>query len=231
MKSDNSLNYRRGAIFFLTFFFAMQFMPAIGNLSPFNRLIMSFTLVHLVGGYLAVKLASKGFGGNIRELLQIKRPEKGFWKDSIKGTCIAYAALVATMILSVAVMKMFGFEPTGHPIGQISQSFTSIWQWAVVLLMGGVIAPLVEEIIFRRFIFQTALAAGGEERAYFTTCVLFSLIHFVPVGFLSYYLIAFILQRSMQQKKNLLYPYMIHAMFNCMQIIFLFIKLRYFNHA
>jgi membrane protease YdiL (CAAX protease family) len=71
------------------------------------------------------------------------------------GTYLCAMPLVATALILVlvvsAVAKRLGvpLSPPSHPVGNLAEESQPWWVWAQVVLVASVLAPVVEEIIFR----------------------------------------------------------------------------------
>ena len=92
-------------------------------------------------------------------------------------------------------------------------------QWpAYLIVLQGVVtvvlAPIAEEILFRGILYTVIKQRGHAVAAVSVTSVLFAVIHFYPVGFLSLIFLSMALIAAYEWTKNLLAPILIHALFN-----------------
>ncbi len=217
-------SFKSGLITFFLIFCLMAVVP-IRPESPFLTLLLSVGVVHVFGGFLSIFNAFKSYKGKLAELLQISKPKKNFIIDVISGVGLCYMALIFGVMLMLPILNFIGMEPEPHAFGEISQSFTSPIQWIIAIILVGVLGPFVEEVIFRRFLYGFLLSQidnvtkRNRLEAILIASALFSVIHFVPVALISYFLIAIVLQRSMNHHKNLLYPFAIHVTYNASLIL------------
>jgi len=203
-------------IFFLIFTFALYLRLPLDSL--FVVFLLKIGIVHLAGTGIAVAVAYKTYKGSLAELLKIAKPQKGFTESVTVGVILCYISLFLGIMIMQTILNLLGVEVTPHVFGQVSRTFAASWQWLISIILLGVISPFAEEIIFRRFLY-TGLKPKGRYFAIVTTSAIFSLIHFVPVASISYFLIAVIFQRSMNRHNNLLYPYAIHVIYNTSLIL------------
>jgi membrane protease YdiL (CAAX protease family) len=91
------------------------------------------------------------------------------------------------------------------------------WPAFLIVLQGlvtVVLAPIAEEILFRGILYTVIKQRGHAIAAASLSSVLFALIHFYPVGFLSLIFLSIALIVAYEWTKNLLAPILIHALFN-----------------
>jgi membrane protease YdiL (CAAX protease family) len=91
---------------------------------------------------------------------------------------LAYSQLLGVFDLSVQPDFSLLFEETSSP-------------W-LVFLAGVVIAPVIEEIIFRGFIFAGLVKRYGWQKAALISAIIFALIHMQPLAFLPIVLLGLI---------------------------------------
>lgn len=228
-------SFRNGVVTFFIIFCLMIVMPVKPE-SPFIQLLLSVGVVHAFGGFLSIFNAFKGYKGKLTELLQISKPKENFIADVMVGVGLCYMALIFGVMLMLPIMTYIGLKPKPHAFGKIAQSFTSPFQWIISIALLGILGPFVEEVIFRRFLYGfllsqiTDITKRNRIETVLITSALFSAIHFVPMALISYFLIAIVLQKSMNQHKNLLYPYAIHVTYNA-SLILLTCFLRSIGHV
>ena len=151
------------------------------------------------------------------------------------GKCVR-AALIALPVVLVGVLLLSNASDWAlrYLHGQLS------WRWlepemqqAVRLLQEDwpahlvaaqgvfaiVIAPVAEEVLFRGILYTTIKQRGYRFAAVWTTAVLFALIHFYPVGFLSLIFLAVVLVAVYEWTGNLLAPILLHSFFNAVNFI------------
>jgi membrane protease YdiL (CAAX protease family) len=96
------------------------------------------------------------------------------------------------------------------------------WPAYLIVLQGlvtVVLAPVAEEILFRGILYTVIKQRGHAIAAASISSLLFALIHFYPVGFLSLMFLSIALIAAYEWTKNLLAPILIHALFNAINFV------------
>ena len=146
------------------------------------------------------------------------------------GRCI----IVAVASLPVVLAGVVAFSSMSQHVLQLLAEYWQVdWlkpkaqtavqllreQWpAYLIVLQGVVtvvlAPIAEEILFRGILYTVIKQRGHAIAAVSVTSVLFAVIHFYPVGFLSLIFLSMALIAAYEWAKNLLAPILIHALFN-----------------
>jgi membrane protease YdiL (CAAX protease family) len=89
---------------------------------------------------------------------------------------IVGVAILTTSALVQFLLQSFGVRQTQLVDLQCIRAFP-IEGFAAVLLAGGVLAPIAEEVFFRGYVFRTYLLTRGPIVAYGVTSLLFATLH------------------------------------------------------
>jgi uncharacterized protein len=89
---------------------------------------------------------------------------------------LAGAVLFAASSVMELLLSRLGIQQTQLQLFQSIQA-ASVPEFMLVLLAGAVIAPVVEEIFFRGYVFRAYLDQKGLKQAFFFSAALFALIH------------------------------------------------------
>lgn len=116
----------------------------------------------------------------------------------------AYIGTYASELVALIV------DGTAEPV--LDELFSNLPVWILVLLTC-VMAPIMEEILFRKQILDV-LRPFGERRAAVMTGVLFGIFHMNLDQFFYAALLGFILSYVMLKTNNIVYPIIIHAVMN-----------------
>jgi membrane protease YdiL (CAAX protease family) len=147
-----------------------------------------------------------------------------------RGRTLALAGLAAAISLPVAwflgdlaarAMEQISLEPVSQ---QTVQALQASVDWNERIVFGTVIiliAPVVEELIFRGILYPIIKQQGFPRLALWGTSLLFALTHanamtFVPLTFL-----AVVLVLLYEATDNLLAPILTHGLFNAANFVFL----------
>lgn len=92
----------------------------------------------------------------------------------------------------------------------------------LVFLTVGFGAPLMEELIFRGFLYSVAKRFTHWSYAALSTSLFFAVVHGNVMSFLPLTLLGLLFTAAYEQTKNILVPMTMHALFNLMQVSILF---------
>ena len=151
------------------------------------------------------------------------------------GQCVIIVLLALPVVLAGVVVlgkasEWVLLELHGHlrwewlkPQSQSAvQLLQEQWPVSLVALQGFValvVAPVAEELLFRGVLYQAIKQRSHRQAALWITAILFAMIHFYPVGFLSLIFLAVILVFVYERTKNLFAPILLHSLFNTVNFI------------
>lgn len=186
------------------------------------------TLVVMVGGYLPVVLyvvwASRRWGtGRLRDDVGLRaRPTDLGWGPLTLVTCWAAQLAVGLLILAL-----------GLPVGSNTEGlFDDEGSWfllAIIAVAAVVVAPVVEELLFRGLILRSFLSRMGAPAAVALQSVLFGVVHLTPgigLGNVSLVLalsaVGAVLGGAALLTKRLAAPMIAHALLNAVALTIVF---------
>jgi CAAX protease family protein len=147
----------------------------------------------------------------------------GFGKFSFQAMALGCGLLVAgymIILLHNAILYLLKIDTQGDQITQIFNELNSpIW----LFIVGIIVAPFVEEIFFRGFLFQGFRQKYGWVAALFLSSFIFAAAHLDPVSFIPTFILgsvlAFIYHRS-----NSLWPGIIfHLLINAFGLVSIYV--------
>ena len=157
------------------------------------------------------------------------------WKDAfgLHATsavkAVAFGLLAATLFLPVAmgyrqlsesVMDLAHFNPQDQAAVQTLQDpGLTVTQKTVLGVIMVVLAPIVEEALFRGILYPAIKQRGWPRLALWGTSTLFALAHFNMVTFLPLLFFALVLVYLYETFQNLLVPVVTHAVFNAVNFL------------
>lgn len=152
--------------------------------------------------------------------LGLNSPQEKWWKllrniPLLLGAILATATVVT--LFSGAVMELFGLKPEGPQLAKLL--LTCPWNVvALVAFFAVVVAPLVEEMLFRRIIFGLIGTHCGIWPALVATSALFALVHDARVQFPALFLLGAVLQLLYLRYRSLWPSILLHAANNALAI-------------
>lgn len=128
-----------------------------------------------------------------------------------------------TLFLSVGLLGNVFVQYLGVPNPQsfalVISGADSIWQLGLLLLLGGIIVPLKEELIFRGLIYPPLRKGYGKVGGIIFTALFFSLLHFDLVRFFPL-LLGGVVLTWLYEKTTSLWPSIIaHGTWNSLMIL------------
>lgn len=130
----------------------------------------------------------------------------------LKMVIVLYAAGFGGMLWSSWATPRSDTVPWSGAIPVvISGNATDI---VVLVIVAVMIAPVIEELLFRGFLFRRLKRSLSSESAAWLSAVAFGFIHLNPATFVPITLIGYILARSYETSKSIIVPITLHAIWN-----------------
>ena len=123
--------------------------------------------------------------------------------------------------LAAELLMRMGVKPETQQAVQRLQAGMTMGQQVYLAIVAVVLAPLVEELLFRGIIYPTVKQAGYPRIALWGTAVMFGAIHANLASFLPLAIFALILSWAYERTNNLLAPMVVHGMFNAANFLFI----------
>lgn len=140
------------------------------------------------------------------------------WRTVIApGLVMLVAVYPLVVIFSSISRKVLGDETRPDPTILFIQSNPSVgtlWLAGVLIV---IVAPFVEEYLFRGLLYTTARQFAGRFAGLVATSVLFSAVHLNPSGFISLVLLSAALTLAYERTGSLWAPIVMHMVFNGVQ--------------
>jgi len=130
---------------------------------------------------------------------------------------VAAAAVPVGMLIVIAcglLMQSAGMEPETQQTVQMVQEERSTFNLAALGVIAIIIAPVVEELLFRGIFYPTIKQQGHPTLAVIGVSLLFALSHANIMTFVPLTLLSIALIWLYEQTNNLLAPITTHALFN-----------------
>ncbi|EYU28749.1 hypothetical protein ABFS82_12G102600 [Erythranthe guttata] len=130
---------------------------------------------------------------------------------------IGYVGAVAALVLTVAAMSFFNFNPrrgSDSLMILLPMIGSSTFSTACVVGMIGVLTPVLEETVFRGFLMVSLTKWLPTPLSVLLSAAVFALAHFTPGRFPQLFVGGIVFGFSYAQTRNLLTPITIHAFWN-----------------
>ncbi len=143
-------------------------------------------------------------------LRRVFRPRGSEARRAGEGLVICAAALPLVYGAGV-LMQAFGLDEVQSSVEEIAQRRPG---WIVKAVLAVIVAPVVEEVLFRGCVYPALRAIHGWRPALLVSAVLFGLVHAVPAVILPMVLFGLALGWLAERTGSLLAPIVAHAAFN-----------------
>ena len=155
-----------------------------------------------------------------RELLGLRQPR--FLSGVLLALALAIVALPITWALSSLVIKiitLFHQPPDQQIAVQVLETTKAPAQRAVFALAAIILAPFVEEILFRGILYPLLKHQGYPRLALWGTSLLFAAVHIHLPTFVPLFVFGLILVWVYERTDMLLAPILTHATFNTINFL------------
>ncbi|MGJ8675947.1 MAG: CPBP family intramembrane glutamic endopeptidase [Akkermansiaceae bacterium] len=119
------------------------------------------------------------------------------------------------------ILEVFGEDAVEQQIVKSYQNTNDLIIRIMIAVMVVIIAPIVEEVVFRGYIYPVTHRFTGRFFAAIMTSVLFGIVHFNIAALLPLVFLALILTIAYEFTKSIWTPICIHALFNASTVFFM----------
>lgn len=206
----------------LSLFFGMSLSLILEQLLPPKPEGMRLFLQFLV--------SSVSFQGVALVLFQVFLKKHGVgWKELLGlngprlrrviglGLAVGLVVLPAALLLnngSALLMKLLHLTPEDQPTLKVLQASSGVWQRVWFGLAAILVAPLVEEVLFRGILYPAIKQKGHPHLAFYGTSILFAAIHSNLMTFIPLTFFAMVLVMLYERTDSLMAPITAHCFFN-----------------
>lgn len=181
--------------------------------------IVPSQLLFLIGPLAVAFFANKS--AKLREKLAITNWKFSCLLEAFKLEMLLIIPLLATAALSYFVSLKLGYDFSSAPIIELL-SKADKFGITLIFIFSAIVAPIVEEIAFRRVVFTFMARIFGSTPSIILTSFIFALMHGGIIQLLPLFILSLALQ-YLYIKNNSLYPaILLHCIHNSI-IMFLFI--------
>jgi len=154
-------------------------------------------------------------------------PNRRFYRELLKWTFLLVCTCSLLNAFSSFLLNAAGFHDVPKQLLEIFGADVGFNFWIAAFICAVVVAPVSEEILFRRVIYQ-GLKSLHFAHAGLLSAVLFSLCHGLPQAFLSYIFFSLVLQKACH-KGSLWMAIGLHAGYNLIVFATLLGKIFFFS--
>jgi membrane protease YdiL (CAAX protease family) len=142
-------------------------------------------------------------------------------RTALAGSAVILPAMFLLVEACARLMQLLEREPVPQGIINTIQKANSPSEIVAYGVAAVLLAPVVEELLFRGILYPTIKAAGFPRWAWGGTSVLFAAMHVNLMTFLPLLLLSLILTWLYERTRNLLAPITAHVVFNAVNFYLL----------
>ena len=131
---------------------------------------------------------------------------------------LTLGVLIMNFIVSLLTATLFGDVPTAEDQLALGSSTLTIVDLVCLLIVGAILAPLVEEFVFRGLLYRAIRSRSGIGAATLITALSFALVHFTPLLIGVFFFFGIILAMVAERFDSLYPPIVLHALNNTVAI-------------
>jgi len=139
------------------------------------------------------------------------------WRTIGIALLVVAITLPLTLLLAqlcASVLTRLHIEPVQQEPMQILGLTVSLGQKIIFAIGAIILAPIVEESLFRGILYPAVKQSGHPRAAFYGTSLLFALIHFNAVTFIPLVVLAMVFVLLLESTDTLLAPIIAHSSFN-----------------
>lgn len=199
-------------------------ISALIHLPDHGMLLLMETALFDGGGLLAFYLYMKA--RRLPWLSAFGNPALGPVK-SLQTAAVFYLALMPVMffssLVSQGILSLNGYPPSLQDVALLLTRDHPLWMRCYLVGLAIVLAPVLEECIFRGLALPLLSRHIGTGPAVLVTSVLFAAIHFHPPSFVPLCIMAAGFSMAYLHSGTLLVPIVMHALFNGINVLLLYL--------
>jgi membrane protease YdiL (CAAX protease family) len=220
--------------------------PALDNIAPWSLrdTWLGIALMAVIIGLLAAALVLLG-GGQVNDwalllveliylipvlvFMAVRRAglrSLGFVKfewSTLGIGCGLLIAAYAAILIHNTILILLGVRTQGALVNELIQNTDAVW----VILSAAVLAPLVEEVFFRGFVFTGFRQKYGWIRALLISSGVFAVAHLDPASLIPTFLLGCVLAYVYQRSNSIWPGILLHFLINSFALCVTFAALKY----
>ncbi len=142
-------------------------------------------------------------------------------KQGVKRYLITLPLIILAGFITNQISSFYGLTPEIQNVVKWLLEEKSIFILVCLIFFGTIIAPIIEEIIFRGFLQSALKNYFGERYAILTSAFLFAAVHMDMFVFLQIFILGMLLGYLYEKTKTLAASVIVHILHNSLTMIFL----------
>jgi hypothetical protein len=164
--------------------------------------------------FIAAFLKLRGF--NVSALAGFARVR--FWRTLITGVVLLFASYPLMVIVDTVTRRFIGGEPSTQPIIELFNESATIQQRVLMIVLAVAVAPLVEEFVFRFFLYGVVKQYLGRFAGLITNSILFAAAHGHAPSAAPLFVLGACFTLAYEWSGSILVAMTMHALFNSLTL-------------
>ena len=170
-----------------------------------------------VGLYLFVSAFLRIRGLSVNSLAGYSK--LGFWRTLVTGGILLFASYPLIFVADLATRRFLGGDSSRQGIVELFNESQTIQQRVLVIVLAVMIAPLVEEFVFRFFLYGVVRRYLGRSVGLAANSLLFAAVHAHVPSAAPLFVLGACFTIAYEWSGSILVPMAMHALFNSLTLI------------
>jgi membrane protease YdiL (CAAX protease family) len=142
----------------------------------------------------------------------------GFWRTLLTGGILLFASYPLIFIADLATRRFLGGETSRQGIVELFNDSQTIQQRVLIIVLAVAIAPLVEEFVFRFFLYGVVRRYLGRTVGLAANSLLFAAVHAHVPSAAPLFVLGACFTIAFEWSGSILVPMAMHALFNSLTL-------------
>ena len=187
-----------------------QSMRALGTNDLVQNALVSLALLLLVSGLLKLRRL------NIDALAGLSK--LGFWRTLVTAGILLFASYPLIFLADLATRRFLGGDTSRQGIVELFNESQTIQQRVLIIVLAVAIAPIVEEFIFRFFLYGVVRRYLGRAVGLAANSLLFAAVHAHVPSAAPLFVLGACFTIAFEWSGSILVPMAMHALFNSLTL-------------
>ena len=175
--------------------------------------LISIGLMLFVAAFLRVRGLSVNSLGGFSKL--------GFWRTIITGAILLFASYPLIFLADLVTRRFLGGDTSRQGIVEMFNESQTLQQRVMIIILAVAIAPIVEEFVFRFFLYGVVRRYLGRAVGLAANSMLFAAVHAHVPSAVPLFVLGTCFTIAYEWSGSILVPMAMHALFNSLTLTFL----------
>jgi membrane protease YdiL (CAAX protease family) len=143
----------------------------------------------------------------------------GFARTFLTGAILLFAAYPFILVADLITQKFLGGFPSKQGIVELFTNSQTLEQRALIIILAVAVAPIVEEFVFRFFLYGVIRQYAGRLAGLLVNAALFAAVHAHLPSAAPLFVLGVCFTLAYEWSGSILVPMTMHALFNALQLI------------